>query len=393
MLFDPDGTAHPDPDYVTGYDKVVKGGKTVVTYTINPKATYNDGKPIDWRSFEATWKANRSDSEGFLPSATDGYSQIASVTQGDDAKQAVVTFKGIYAWVDGLFNNLLNPEAATPDVFNKGYLNNPHPEWGAGPYTLDTYDKKNGTISFKPNPKWWGDDKAKLDKRTYKALEDTASINAFKAGQLDATSVATKDRLAQVDGMNDIEIRRSATPSQNLLTLNGAHKILSDLDVRKAVFMGIDRKVIGKIDFQGLDYSETPPGSFSLYPFQTGYVDNLAERRQVRSGAGQEGPRRSRLDGRSRRRAGEGRAAAQVHLRQHRGRPGRQGRRRRHRGDAQEHRGAARHPPGALRRLLEDPDRQAVRHVLLGGVRSPTRSGSRTSARSTAPPAASSGRA
>ena len=43
MLFDPDGTAHPDPDYLSGYETVVKGGKTVVTYTINPKATYNDG--------------------------------------------------------------------------------------------------------------------------------------------------------------------------------------------------------------------------------------------------------------------------------------------------------------------------------------------------------------
>jgi peptide/nickel transport system substrate-binding protein len=277
MLFDPDGTAKVDPDYVTGYDKEEKGGKTVVTYTINPKATYNDGSPIDWKSWESTWKANRSDSEGFLPSSTDGYSQIESVKQGEDPKQAVVTFKGTYAWTDGLFNVLLNPKAATPDTFNKGYLNNPHPEWGAGPYTLDKYDKKNGTISFKPNPKWWGDDKGKLEKRTFKALEDTASINAFKAGQLDATSVASKDRLAQVKGMKDIDIRRSATPSQNLLTLNAQHANLKDLDVRKAVFMGIDRKVIGEIEFQGLDYTEEPPGSFSLYPFQKGYVDNLAK--------------------------------------------------------------------------------------------------------------------
>jgi peptide/nickel transport system substrate-binding protein len=277
MLFDPDGTAHVDPDYVTGYDKAEKDGKTVVTYTINEKATYNDGSPIDWKSWEATWKANRSDSEGFLPSSTDGYSQIESVERGKDDKQAVVTFKGVYAWVDGLFNVLLNPKAATPDVYNKGYINNPHPEWGAGPYTLDKLDKKNGTISFKPNPKWWGDDKAKLEKRTFKALEDTASINAFKAGQLDATSVASKDRLAQVKGMKDIDLRRSATPSQNLLTLNAQHANLKDLDVRKAVFMGIDRKVLGEIEFQGLDYTEEPPGSFTLYPFQKGYVDNLAE--------------------------------------------------------------------------------------------------------------------
>ena len=169
---------------------------------------------------------------------------------------------------------MLFRSALDPDVYNKGYVDNPPPEWGAGPYTLDTYDKKNGSISFKPNPKWWGDP-GLLDQRVFLALEDTASINAFKAGQLDAVSVASKDRLAQVQGMSDISIRRSATPSQALITLNSQHENLSDIDVRKAVFEGIDRSVIAKIEFNGLDYTEDAPGSFSLYPFQAGYEDNL----------------------------------------------------------------------------------------------------------------------
>ncbi len=277
MLFSPDGTASPDPDYISGYDKSVKDGNTVVTYTINPKATYNDGSPIDWKSFEATWKANSGQDQAYQPSATDGYSLIKSVTQGTDARQAVVTFNGVYAWVDGLFNVLLNPKAGSAKTFNSGYLNNPHPEWGAGPYKLEKYDKRNGSISFVPNEMWWGSDKAKLDKRTFKAYESTASINAFKAGQIDATSVASKDRLAQVKSMKNIDIRRSATPSQNLLTFNAAHENLKELNVRKAIWMGIDRKVLASIEFQGLDYTEDPPGSFSLYPFQKGYEDNLTK--------------------------------------------------------------------------------------------------------------------
>ena len=275
MLFAPDGTATPNPDYLTDYKKEVREGKTVVTYTINPKATYNDGTPIDWKSFEATWKANSGKDKAYLPSSTDGYNRIASVAKGADDRQAVVTFDGTYAWVDGLFNNLLNPEALSPVTYNKGYVNNPHPEWGAGPYTVDKYDSKNGTISFKRNDRWWGD-QGKLDNRTFRALEASAEINAFKNGQLDAVSAATKDRLAQVKTMTDIDIRKSATPSQSLLTLNAGHAVLKELNVRKAVFMGIDRKVIGDINFNGLDYTEEPPGSFSLYPFQKGYVDNLA---------------------------------------------------------------------------------------------------------------------
>jgi peptide/nickel transport system substrate-binding protein len=273
-LFAPDGTMSPNPDYLTDYKKAEQNGKTVVTYTINPKATYNDGTPIDWKSFESTWKANSGTNKGYLASSTDGYSLIQSVTKGTDDRQAVVTFKGVYAWPDGLFNVLLNPEAASVETYNKGYLNNPHPEWGAGPYTVDKVDLKNGTLSFKRNPKWWGDP-GKLDSRVFKALEDSASINAFKNGQTDATSVATKDRLAQVKSMADIDIRRSARPAQSLLTLNGADGALKDVNVRKAVMMGIDRSVLQKIRFNGLDYTEEPPGSFMLYGFQKGYKDNF----------------------------------------------------------------------------------------------------------------------
>lgn len=273
-LFSPEGEYSPNPDYLTDVKQEVKGGKTVVTYTINPKAVYNDGTPIDWRSFEATWKTNNGKNPAFLSADTTSYALIESVTKGADDRQAVVTYSTTYAWANGQFNQLLHPKAATPEVYNKGYLNNPRPEWGAGPYTVDKVDLKGGSISFKRNDKWWGDT-GKLDTRTYKALEASAEINAFKNGQLDAVAAGTKDRLAQVKTMPDVEIRRSASPAQSLLTVNGAKELLKDAKVRKALMMGIDRKVIGNIQFNGLDYTEEPPGSFQLYPFQKGYKDNL----------------------------------------------------------------------------------------------------------------------
>ncbi|MET1005769.1 MAG: ABC transporter family substrate-binding protein [Propionibacteriaceae bacterium] len=274
--FAPDGTPSPNPDYLTSEKKEEKDGKTVVTYTINPKATYNDGSPIDWKSFESTWKTNNGKDEAYVASSTDGYSLIESVTKGVDDRQAVVTFSTVYAWPDGLFNVLLNPKAATPDVYNKGYINNAHAEWGAGPYTVDKLDTKNGTFSFKKNPKWWGEP-GKLDTRTFKALESSADINAFKNGQLDAVAAETKDRLAQVNTVKDVDVRRSAAPSNRLLTLNAksASGNLADVNVRKAVMLGIDRSVLAKISFNGLDYTEDPPGSFMLFGFQKGYEDNF----------------------------------------------------------------------------------------------------------------------
>jgi peptide/nickel transport system substrate-binding protein len=274
--FSADGKPAFNPDYLTDVKAEMINGNTRITYTINPKATYNDGSPIDWTAFEATWKANNAQNKAYVVLSSDGYNRIASVTRGVDDRQAVVTFNGVNVWWAGLFGTLLNPRALEPEVFNKGYIDSPHPEWGAGPYTVQKFDKQNGTVVFTRNPKWWGK-KGKLDTRTFLAMEDVASINAFKNGQIDATGVGTKDRLAQVQGMSGIDIRKGISVSNSLFTLNSKSPILADPRVRKAVFEGIDRKQIADISFQGLNFTETLPGSLNLFSFQDGYQDNFAK--------------------------------------------------------------------------------------------------------------------
>ena len=274
--FSPDGKPAFNPDYLTDVKADTVNGNTRITYTINPKATYNDGSPIDWTVFQATWKADNAQNKAYIVNSSDGYDRIASVAKGVDDRQAIVTFNGFNVWWQGLFGTLLNPKALDPQVFNKGYIDNPHPEWGAGPYTVQKFDKQNGTVVFTRNPKWWGK-KGKLDTRTFLAMESTASINAFKNGQLDATDVGTKDRLAQVQNMSGIDIRKGISVSTSLFTLNSKSPTLADRQVRKAVFEGIDRKQIADIRFQGLNFTETLPGSLNLFSFQDGYQDNFSK--------------------------------------------------------------------------------------------------------------------
>lgn len=260
--------------YITNVKDELKNGKRVVTYTMNPKAKYNDGSPIDWKSFENTWKTNNGKDKKFLPSSTDGFSSIESVKQGKDAHEAVVTFSNSYVWWEGLFDFLLNPKVSTAQQFNQEYLKKPHAEWGAGPYTIDKYDANGGTITFKRNPKWWGD-KGKLDSRKFTVMEANAALNAFKNGQIDSTAVGTKDRLTQVKDMKNIDIRRGSSQSNYLLTLNAKSPMLKDVKVRKAVMEGIDRSQLAKIDFNGLGYTEELPGSFLLFTYQKGYSNNF----------------------------------------------------------------------------------------------------------------------
>lgn len=276
-LFDGDGTYHPNPAYLTDVKDETVDGKTVVTYTINPDAVYNDGTPLDWTAFENTFKFNNGSNPDVQVNSTDGYELIESVERGEDDKQAVVTFKQAYPWWEGLFGTLVPPQVKDADTFMNAYLKKVNPEWGAGPFKVENVDFEGGTASFVPNENWWGE-KPKLDKITYRQMEDQASLNAFRAGEIDATSVSSRDRLATAKEMGDsIEIRTALNPANYLMTINSTAPGLDDIKVREAIMRGVDREQLAAIRFQGLGYTEDLPGSFNLYQTQPGYEDNFGE--------------------------------------------------------------------------------------------------------------------
>lgn len=275
ITYSPTGEVQYNPDYYSEVKVAVEGGDQKVTLTINPKAAFNDGTPIDWTAIKATWKANNGSDKDFAASSTDGYDQITSVERGENAKQAVISFKGVNASWSTLFTTFLHPKAATVDNFNKAYVKKAHPEWGAGPYTVAKWDTHSGNIIFARNPKWWGK-KGRLDKRVFVNLESTAGVNAFKNGQLDYTSAVDAESLKQIKGLKGTEIRSGGSPFEYALYFNTKSAVLSETAVRKAIAQSIDRAQIAKIQFQGLDYREPLPGSAVLYSFQKGYQDNVS---------------------------------------------------------------------------------------------------------------------
>ncbi|MEL4163990.1 ABC transporter family substrate-binding protein [Corynebacterium bovis] len=272
-LMDGKGTVRANPDYLTGMKDEVKDGKTVVTYDIRPEAAFNDGTPIDWQAFETTWKALNGSNPAYIVSATDGFEAIESVVRGENDKQVVVTYNREFPWWFNQFSSVLHPALRDPEVFNKGFLSKLPDQWGAGPYKVGTADFQGGTVTFVPNEKWWGP-KGRLDTVTFRQMESQASLNAFKAGEIDATGVADKERLAAARQMGDkVEIRTSMRTANVLLTLNSKAPLLKDVQVRKGIMTGIDRSQMAAIQFNGLDYTEKLPGSFVLFQFQDGYKD------------------------------------------------------------------------------------------------------------------------
>ncbi len=277
LLQEADGTPYKHDAYLDEWSIDTVDGNTQITFTFTEEAHWNDGTDMDWTAIEATWKANSGENEDFNPNATDGYKAIASVEQGDTEKTAIVTFDGEFAWPEMPFlTGIIHPALADPTTFNEAMISDPHAEWGAGPYTIGEFDANGGIVTFVPNTEWWGDEPL-LEKVTFRALDAAASINAFKADEIDMVGVNTKDRLEQVKDMEDITIYRATQTASTLIQVDADKPQFEDVKVREAFFKAINIDQQKQIAWNGLDYEEEPAGSLTLFPFQPGYENALAE--------------------------------------------------------------------------------------------------------------------
>ncbi|MCH9274823.1 ABC transporter family substrate-binding protein [Bifidobacterium amazonense] len=266
-----DGEVSPNPDFLSKVE-VTSSDPLVVTYDINPKAKWNDGTDITWKDFESTWKTSNGKDANYTPASTDGYDKIASVKAGTSDKQAVVTFSEPYYPYQALFQNLLNHNSLDAKTYTSGWIDNPHNEWAAGPFKVQSTDK-DSTV-FVPNEKWWGE-KPKLEKITFKYMEDAAALNAFKNGELDSISAGSKDNLAAIKSMKDIQLRLGYSLATYVFTYNTKAGALKDIAVRKAISQAFDNETWNKIAYQGMDWNPERPGSEVFLQFQKGYKNNL----------------------------------------------------------------------------------------------------------------------
>ena len=277
FVISPDGSMTVNTDYFTSVE-LTQTDPQVVTYTINPKATWSDGTPITWEDIAAQINATSGKDEAFAIASPNGSDRVASVTRGADDRQAVMTFAQHYPEWRGMFagNTMLLPKSVTanPDVFNKGQLDNPGPS--AGPFLVSNVDRTAQRITLSRNPNWWGTPPL-LDSFTYLVLDDAARIPALQNNTIDATGIASLDELTIAQRTEGISIRRAPGPSWYHLTFNGAPgSILADKALRQAVAKGIDRQAIANVTQRGLVDSPTPLGNHIFVAGQEGYQDNSA---------------------------------------------------------------------------------------------------------------------
>jgi peptide/nickel transport system substrate-binding protein len=271
--YTPSGGVAPNENYLLSFE-LVSESPQVVKFVLNPQAKWNDGTPIDWTTFDTVWKTQRGGDDRYSPAATAGYESIASVAKGDEDNEVIVTFEQPFYPIEALFAELIHPKNLDADFYRTGWVNQIHSELLAGPFVVASLVENR--IELERNPKWWGDP-AKLDRVIYRQMELSASINAFQNGEIDATNVAIADRLRQVSGMSNVQIRRGFDTRTVVYILGQTSELFKGEAGRKAFMLGTDRRLLATIGFQGLDWEEDPPGSSVMFPWQEGYRDNIAD--------------------------------------------------------------------------------------------------------------------
>ncbi len=265
------GKVTANKDFCESVDSKVVDGKQTITIEVNPKATYNDGTPIDVKAFQNTWNILKGSDPAYDIVSSGAYQFVESVEAGSSDKEVIVkTSQPVYP-VDSLFFGLIHPAVNTPQIFNEGFTGNLHPEWMAGPFKLNQYDAAAKTVSLVPNDKWWGT-KPVLESVVFRQLETSAQVAAFKNGEIDGMSANTIALYKQLDGTKDSEVRRGQRLFAGGMNINA--KKITDVAVRKAIFAAVDRDALRKVRFNGLNWEEPSSGSMMLLPFSEYYQDN-----------------------------------------------------------------------------------------------------------------------
>ncbi|WP_307782151.1 ABC transporter family substrate-binding protein [Streptomyces sp. MBT65] len=265
------GVPHAVPDYLLSAS-VTATEPQVVTYRLNPKARWSDGKALSWRDFAAQWHALSGTDQRYLVADTSGYDRISDVRQGTGPHEVRVTFKRPYADWRRLFTPLF-PAAGydTPQRFNTGWQG--QLPITAGPFKLASDDRTAETLTFVPDPHWWGT-RPRLDRIVFRVLDADAALQAFLNGEVDAVNAATSEAYAQLKSARDSDIRIGSAWDEVHITLNGAGGPLADKAVRNAVQQAVDRSALAEVAAQGLPVKVPLLGNHFFMTNQPGYTDD-----------------------------------------------------------------------------------------------------------------------
>lgn len=276
-----DGSWEPDTNYVSSIE-LKSEDPQVVEVKVKPEAKWSDGTPIGVADVQGMFNALNGKDEAYAPTSTNVWQDIESVTAGENDQDIIVTFAKKNAdWMSiftGIFPSWLTKD---PTTFNTAWANGPFAADGTtfvsgGPFIVTKFDATGQTITFGPNPAWWGD-KPKLEAINFKAADRSSVGQSFANKEFDAIPINSNvDTLEAAKTRSDAEILSSKGVTYSHVTLNGTAGVFQDVDVRQAFAKSLNRQVMAEAVIGPLGVKPEVLNNLIFLNGQDGYEDDGA---------------------------------------------------------------------------------------------------------------------
>lgn len=240
---------------------------TELTFHLQEGVMFHDGESFNAEAVKANLDYYR---QGPNYAFLKGVSTIKAIDVLDEYT-VKLTYESPYF---AILNDLTSPEVmvmVSPKTIVQGNYEGLKGTIGTGPYIYDAFVKGEYT-RFVRNENYWGE-KSVYDEVIAKYIPDSASrVKALQTGEIDmifGSSLISYDDYVQVTKLPEIEgqISQNNVRTRNI-AVNASGKMLSNINLRKAVAHAINKEAI----VQGLTYGYEETAS-NLFIENTPYAD------------------------------------------------------------------------------------------------------------------------
>ncbi|MFI8960492.1 ABC transporter substrate-binding protein [Streptomyces sp. NPDC053493] len=251
--------AHPVPGLATEWKS--SPDKLTWTYTIREDSKWSDGKPAT--AEDAAWTFNKMMSDPNAATANGSFTANFRKVTAPDPRTLVIELKKPQATMTALDVPIV-PKHVWENVSDFSKFNNDRqfPIVGNGPFVITDF-KVDQYIKLKPNKSFWRG-APKFDELVFKYYKDgDAAVAALQKGEVSFVPNLTPAQAAALKSQKGIKVNDApgrrfyalatnpGARAKDGKTFGNGHKALLDPQVRKALFLAVDRSTLVDKVFQG----------------------------------------------------------------------------------------------------------------------------------------------
>ncbi len=216
-----------------------------IEFHLRPGLRWSDGTPLTEK--DAVFTADRIIAKDTPVASTAGWDHIASV---DAPRAGVIRFhmKAPYGPAADTFFSTENGYSILPrhllehvaDLRKTPFNDLPV---GSGPFAYAAFHRGDNVL-MKANPYYFRG-RPKLDQIEYKFLPDENTLSTqILTGEVDIALRVQPTQLQRLRGDRDLSVVKTPSGNTGFIAFNTARPPFDDLDVRRALFLAIDRRTI-----------------------------------------------------------------------------------------------------------------------------------------------------